>query len=110
MPDFLWRHPQIGETPTDSKQNDGPVQEVCRRKLLCESMYWITCTVLHDLNEARGLFCRVIFLQSDVAFFFMIWRCNREYSNVCTVTVQYYEVFAASCGLGPVDFLEVYFS
>lgn len=60
--------------------------------------------------EACGLFSREIFLQRDLGFFLHDLRWNRGCSDVCTVTVQYYEVFAAFRDLGSVDFLEVYFS
>lgn len=56
------------------------------------------------------------FLQRDFPpeglgpFFLHDLRWNRGCSDVSTVTVQYYEMFAAFCDLGLVDFLEVYIS
>lgn len=60
--------------------------------------------------EACGLFSREIFLRRDRGLFLGDLRWNGGCSDVCTVTVQHYEIFAAFCDLGLVDFPEVYFS
>lgn len=60
--------------------------------------------------EACGLFSREIFLQRDWGIFLHDLRWSRGCSDVCTVPVQYYGVFAAFCDLGLVGFLEMCFS
>jgi len=56
----------------------------------CSMSVYVGLRVLSEMTrqqtclKACGLSSRVIFLQSDVAFFFMIWRWNRGCRDVCS--------------------------